>query len=211
MSAGREERSEMNVNYRAAGSLLIAPLGALLMLRQFPWQPAGCCISYTAWVGGWAAFRRAWGGCRHSVSWQPDTTAVGRRHPVAQPSTLCHLLLIAVLRCLLQPTGPEEGVHWALMYYLQPRGQILEERPERAPGHASATRPGAATPWWLLAPSLVNTHRHSLRTAMRTIEGRFPPLPSQERDVSAVWVPFLLHEDHWTSGHRLLFRAFQPG
>lgn len=67
---------------------------------------------------------------------------------------------VAVLRCLLQPHWTEEGVHWALMYYLQRLRQILEERPERPPEPLIAPLPRPRSSSMVAAtPSLVNTHK----------------------------------------------------
>ncbi|XP_061634151.1 protein unc-80 homolog isoform X18 [Phyllopteryx taeniolatus] len=67
---------------------------------------------------------------------------------------------VAVLRCLLQPHWTEEGVHWALMYYLQRLRQILEERPERVPEPLVAPLPRPRSSSMVAAtPSLVNTHK----------------------------------------------------
>ncbi|XP_057679496.1 protein unc-80 homolog isoform X17 [Corythoichthys intestinalis] len=67
---------------------------------------------------------------------------------------------VAVLRCLLQSHWTEEGVHWALMYYLQRLRQILEERPERAPEPLVTPLPRPRSSSMVAAtPSLVNTHK----------------------------------------------------
>ncbi|CAF98219.1 unnamed protein product [Tetraodon nigroviridis] len=67
---------------------------------------------------------------------------------------------VAVLRCLLQPHWTEEGVHWALMYYLQRLRQILEERPERVAEPLVAPLPRPRSSSMVAAtPSLVNTHK----------------------------------------------------
>ncbi|KAM9767095.1 protein unc-80 homolog isoform 2-T2 [Menidia menidia] len=67
---------------------------------------------------------------------------------------------VAVLRCLLQPHWLEEGVHWALMYYLQRLRQILEERPERTSEPLVAPLPRPRSSSMVAAtPSLVNTHK----------------------------------------------------
>uniref|UniRef100_A0A3Q1GA76 Unc-80 homolog (C. elegans) n=1 Tax=Acanthochromis polyacanthus TaxID=80966 RepID=A0A3Q1GA76_9TELE len=67
---------------------------------------------------------------------------------------------VAVLRCLLQPHWTEEGVHWALMYYLQRLRQILEERPERTPEPLVTPLPRPRSSSMVAAtPSLVNTHK----------------------------------------------------
>lgn len=67
---------------------------------------------------------------------------------------------VAVLRCLLQPHWTEEGVHWALMFYLQRLRQILEERPERTsePSVTPLPRPRSSS-MVAATPSLVNTHK----------------------------------------------------
>uniref|UniRef100_A0A1A8CPY5 Unc-80 homolog n=1 Tax=Nothobranchius kadleci TaxID=1051664 RepID=A0A1A8CPY5_NOTKA len=67
---------------------------------------------------------------------------------------------VAVLRCLLQPHWTEEGVHWALMYYLQRLRQIMEERPERNPEPLVTPLPRPRSSSMVAAtPSLVNTHK----------------------------------------------------
>ncbi|XP_072303133.1 protein unc-80 homolog isoform X5 [Eucyclogobius newberryi] len=67
---------------------------------------------------------------------------------------------VAVLRCLLQPHWTEEGVHWALMYYLQRLRHILEERPERPPEPLVTPLPRPRSSSMVAAtPSLVNTHK----------------------------------------------------
>lgn len=67
---------------------------------------------------------------------------------------------MAVLRCLLQPHWTEEGVHWALMFYLQRLRQILEERPERVPEPLVTPLPRPRSSSMVAAtPSLVNTHK----------------------------------------------------
>ncbi|KAE8278523.1 Protein unc-80-like protein [Larimichthys crocea] len=67
---------------------------------------------------------------------------------------------VAVLRCLLQPHWTEEGVHWALMFYLQRLRQILEERPERTPEPLVTPLPRPRSSSMVAAtPSLVNTHK----------------------------------------------------
>lgn len=72
---------------------------------------------------------------------------------------------VAVLRCLLQPHWTEEGVHWALMYYLQRLRQILEERPERVPEPLVAPLPRPRSSSMVAAtPSLVNTHKTQVMT-----------------------------------------------
>lgn len=74
---------------------------------------------------------------------------------------------MAVLRCLLQPHWTEEGVHWALMYYLQRLRQILEERPERVPEPLVTPLPRPRSSSMVAAtPSLVNTHKTQV-----TVEG----------------------------------------
>lgn len=73
---------------------------------------------------------------------------------------------VAVLRCLLQPNWTEEGVHWALMYYLQRLRQIMEERPERNPEPLVAPLPRPRSSSMVAAtPSLVNTHKTQVATA----------------------------------------------
>lgn len=78
---------------------------------------------------------------------------------------------VAVLRCLLQPHWTEEGVHWALMYYLQRLRQILEERPERVPEPLVAPLPRPRSSSMVAAtPSLVNTHKTQVTTTTTAAE-----------------------------------------
>lgn len=74
---------------------------------------------------------------------------------------------VAVLRCLLQPHWTEEGVHWALTFYLQRLRQILEEKPERpAELHATPLPRPRSSSMVAAAPSLVNTHKTQVTGAM---------------------------------------------
>ncbi len=67
---------------------------------------------------------------------------------------------VAVLRCLMQPHWTEEGVHWALIYYLQRLRQILQEKPERPPEPQIPPLPRPRSSSMVAAtPSLVNTHK----------------------------------------------------
>ncbi|XP_035384136.1 protein unc-80 homolog isoform X2 [Electrophorus electricus] len=67
---------------------------------------------------------------------------------------------VAVLRCLLQPHWTEEGVHWALIFYLQRLRQILQEKPQRPPEPSTAPLPRPRSSSMVAAaPSLVNTHK----------------------------------------------------
>lgn len=67
---------------------------------------------------------------------------------------------VAVLRCLLQPHWTEEGVHWALIFYLQRLRQILQEKPERPPEPPTVPLPRPRSSSMVAAtPSLVNTHK----------------------------------------------------
>ncbi|XP_076872130.1 protein unc-80 homolog isoform X4 [Brachyhypopomus gauderio] len=67
---------------------------------------------------------------------------------------------VAVLRCLLQPHWAEEGVHWALIFYLHRLRQILQEKPERLPEPPVAPLPRPRSSSMVAAaPSLVNTHK----------------------------------------------------
>ncbi|TRZ04189.1 hypothetical protein DNTS_011989 [Danionella cerebrum] len=67
---------------------------------------------------------------------------------------------VAVLRCLMQPHWTEEGVHWALIYYLQRLRQILQEKPEWPPEPlvTPLARPRSSS-MVAATPSLVNTHK----------------------------------------------------
>ncbi|XP_041056206.1 protein unc-80 homolog [Carcharodon carcharias] len=80
--------------------------------------------------------------------------------PLSQKSRYATYFDVAVLRCLLQPHWSEEGIHWALMYYLQRLRQILEEKPDRAfePEITQLPRPRSSS-MVAVAPSLVNTHK----------------------------------------------------
>ncbi|XP_028832106.1 protein unc-80 homolog isoform X5 [Denticeps clupeoides] len=67
---------------------------------------------------------------------------------------------VAVLRCLLQPHWAEEGVYWALMFYLQRLKQILEEKPHKSPEVPLTALPRPRSSSMVAAaPSLVNTHK----------------------------------------------------
>uniref|UniRef100_A0A4W6FFB1 Unc-80 homolog, NALCN channel complex subunit n=1 Tax=Lates calcarifer TaxID=8187 RepID=A0A4W6FFB1_LATCA len=96
-----------------------------------------------------------------SLSSSPRTSApAGLPTSVAQRARYATYFDVAVLRCLLQPHWTEEGVHWALMYYLQRLRQILEERPERAPEPLVTPLPRPRSSSMVAAtPSLVNTHK----------------------------------------------------
>ncbi|KAK2857044.1 hypothetical protein Q5P01_005779 [Channa striata] len=79
---------------------------------------------------------------------------------LAQPARYATYFDVAVLRCLLQPHWTEEGIHWALMYYLHRLRQILEERPERTPEPLITPLPRPRSSSMVAAtPSLVNTHK----------------------------------------------------
>ncbi|XP_038644467.1 protein unc-80 homolog isoform X4 [Scyliorhinus canicula] len=80
--------------------------------------------------------------------------------PPSQRSRFATYFDVAVLRCLLQPHWSEEGIHWALMYYLQRLRQILEEKPDRPsePEITQLPRPRSSS-MVAAAPSLVNTHK----------------------------------------------------
>ncbi|XP_053540162.1 protein unc-80 homolog [Ictalurus punctatus] len=80
---------------------------------------------------------------------------------------------VAVLRCLLQPHWTEEGVHWALIFYLQRLRQILQEKPERPPEppRAPLARPRSSS-MVAATPSLVNTHKTQDMTLKCNEEGR---------------------------------------
>uniref|UniRef100_A0A8C4P1H3 Protein unc-80 homolog n=1 Tax=Dicentrarchus labrax TaxID=13489 RepID=A0A8C4P1H3_DICLA len=61
---------------------------------------------------------------------------------------------------VFDPHWTEEGVHWALMFYLQRLRQILEERPERPPEPLVTPLPRPRSSSMVAAtPSLVNTHK----------------------------------------------------
>lgn len=85
---------------------------------------------------------------------------------------------MAVLRCLLQTHWTEEGVHWALMYYLQRLRQILEERPERVAEPLAAPLPRPRSSSMVAAtPSLVNTQKTQVRGVLFWVR----VLPSLDR------------------------------
>lgn len=67
---------------------------------------------------------------------------------------------VAVLRCLLQPHWVEEGVYWALMFYLHRLREILEEEPHKQsePPNTALPRPRSSS-MVAVTPSLVNTHK----------------------------------------------------
>ncbi|XP_056606877.1 protein unc-80 homolog isoform X1 [Triplophysa dalaica] len=80
---------------------------------------------------------------------------------------------VAVLRCLMQPHWTEEGVHWALIFYLQRLRQILQEKPERPPEPLIPPLPRPRSSSMVAAtPSLVNTHKTQDMTAKCNEEGR---------------------------------------
>ncbi|XP_046704530.1 protein unc-80 homolog isoform X4 [Silurus meridionalis] len=80
---------------------------------------------------------------------------------------------VAVLRCLLQPHWTEEGMHWALIFYLQRLRQILQEKPERPPEPPTAPLPRPRSSSMVAAtPSLVNTHKTQDMTLKCNEEGR---------------------------------------
>ena len=96
-----------------------------------------------------------------SVPFSSRTSApAGLPTSLAQRARYATYFDVAVLRCLLQPHWTEEGVHWALMYYLQRLRQILEERPERVPEPLVPPLPRPRSSSMVAAtPSLVNTHK----------------------------------------------------
>uniref|UniRef100_A0A8D3E268 Unc-80 homolog (C. elegans) n=1 Tax=Scophthalmus maximus TaxID=52904 RepID=A0A8D3E268_SCOMX len=90
----------------------------------------------------------------------PTSAPAGLPTSVAQRARYATYFDVAVLRCLLQPHWTEEGVHWALMFYLQRLRQILEERPERTPEPLVTPLPRPRSSSMVAAtPSLVNTHK----------------------------------------------------
>uniref|UniRef100_A0A6Q2X9I2 Uncharacterized protein n=1 Tax=Esox lucius TaxID=8010 RepID=A0A6Q2X9I2_ESOLU len=100
--------------------------------------------------------------CRRGNSVDRGGTSAPTGIPVslAQRARYATYFDVAVLRCLLQPHWTEEGVHWALMFYLQRLRQILEERPERPPEPLVPPLPRPRSSSMVAAtPSLVNTHK----------------------------------------------------
>ncbi|KAJ8003918.1 hypothetical protein DPEC_G00153380 [Dallia pectoralis] len=94
------------------------------------------------------------------VSKKKTSAPVGIPFSLAQRARYATYFDVAVLRCLLQPHWTEEGVHWALMFYLQRLRQILEERPERPPEPLIPPLPRPRSSSMVAAtPSLVNTHK----------------------------------------------------
>ncbi|KAF3688432.1 Protein unc-80 -like protein [Channa argus] len=93
-----------------------------------------------------------------SLSW--TSAPAGLPASLAQRARYATYFDVAVLRCLLQPHWTEEGIHWALMYYLHRLRQILEERPERTPEPLITPLPRPRSSSMVAAtPSLVNTHK----------------------------------------------------
>uniref|UniRef100_A0AAY5KIG3 Unc-80 homolog (C. elegans) n=1 Tax=Esox lucius TaxID=8010 RepID=A0AAY5KIG3_ESOLU len=104
--------------------------------------------------------------CPHSsyscppLSFPRTSAPTGIPVSLAQRARYATYFDVAVLRCLLQPHWTEEGVHWALMFYLQRLRQILEERPERPPEPLVPPLPRPRSSSMVAAtPSLVNTHK----------------------------------------------------
>ncbi|XP_056440893.1 protein unc-80 homolog [Gadus chalcogrammus] len=96
-----------------------------------------------------------------TVSETSQTSAPGVLAPsLCQRARYASYFDVAVLRCLLQPHWTEEGVHWALMYYLHRLRHILEERPHRPPEPLATPLPRPRSSSMVAAtPSLVNTHK----------------------------------------------------
>ncbi|KAM6945754.1 LOW QUALITY PROTEIN: protein unc-80 homolog [Aplochiton taeniatus] len=94
------------------------------------------------------------------VSKKKTSAPAGGAVSLAQRARYATYFDVAVLRCLLQPHWTEEGVHWALTFYLQRLRQILEERPERPPERLVTPLPRPRSSSMVAAaPSLVNTHK----------------------------------------------------
>uniref|UniRef100_A0A671LGV2 Protein unc-80 homolog n=1 Tax=Sinocyclocheilus anshuiensis TaxID=1608454 RepID=A0A671LGV2_9TELE len=91
---------------------------------------------------------------------QPKNFSVPGGISVSQQARYATYFDVAVLRCLMQPHWTEEGVHWALIYYLQRLRQILQEKPERPPEPLITPLPRPRSSSMVAAtPSLVNTHK----------------------------------------------------
>ncbi|XP_016129167.1 protein unc-80 homolog [Sinocyclocheilus grahami] len=91
---------------------------------------------------------------------QPKNFSVPGGISVSQRARYATYFDVAVLRCLMQPHWTEEGVHWALIYYLQRLRQILQEKPERPPEPLIPPLPRPRSSSMVAAtPSLVNTHK----------------------------------------------------
>ncbi|KAI2663401.1 hypothetical protein H4Q32_011921 [Labeo rohita] len=91
---------------------------------------------------------------------QPKNFSVPGGISVSQRARYATYFDVAVLRCLMQPHWTEEGVHWALIYYLQRLRQILQEKPERPPEPQIPPLPRPRSSSMVAAtPSLVNTHK----------------------------------------------------
>ncbi|XP_048124538.1 protein unc-80 homolog isoform X5 [Alosa alosa] len=86
----------------------------------------------------------------------PDGVAVS----FSQKARYATFFDVAVLRCLLQPHWVEEGVYWALMFYLHRLREILEEKPHKQsePPNTALPRPRSSS-MVAVTPSLVNTHK----------------------------------------------------
>ncbi|XP_030638088.1 protein unc-80 homolog [Chanos chanos] len=99
--------------------------------------------------------------------------SVGGEISVSQRARYGTYFDVAVLRCLLQPHWAEEGVHWALIYYLQRLRQILQEKPECPPEPLVPPLPRPRSTSMVAAtPSLVNTHKTQDMTLKCNEEGR---------------------------------------
>uniref|UniRef100_A0A3B4DM80 Unc-80 homolog (C. elegans) n=1 Tax=Pygocentrus nattereri TaxID=42514 RepID=A0A3B4DM80_PYGNA len=156
---------------------------------------------------------------RGGSSQQPYERAPGGIS-VSQRARYATYFDVAVLRCLLQPHWTEEGVHWALIFYLQRLRQILQEKPERPPELPIAPLPRPRSSSMVAAaPSLVNTHKTQDMTLKCNEEGRslssetfskvsitnlrrqaVPDLAHlstfRKKRQRRMGVPFLMHEDH---------------
>ncbi|KAA0713172.1 Protein unc-80 -like protein [Triplophysa tibetana] len=106
---------------------------------------------------------------------------------------------VAVLRCLMQPHWTEEGVHWALIFYLQRLRQILQEKPERPPEPLipPLSRPRSSS-MVAATPSLVNTHKTQFKNRKedRERKGSIPFQYTGKKRQRRMGVPFLMQEDH---------------
>lgn len=104
---------------------------SLLMLRQFPWQPAGCCIPFYLMETEGPA------GCRHSVSLTTRYNSsraqcvCARAHetvekdPLSAQSDSCRyrpsfsapFITPAKIKCFLSPSPPSPALLFSLAWY----------------------------------------------------------------------------------------------
>ncbi len=113
--------------------------------------------------------------CNKSLSLSfTESFSVPGGSSVSQQARYATYFDVAVLRCLMQPHWTEEGVHWALIYYLQRLRQILQEKPERPPEPLIPPLPRPRSSSMVAAtPSLVNTHKTQVTIQCQLADGVF--------------------------------------